>query len=582
MHAPSRWKAFLEERTGLPGALSRAVDVAMPGGPRWRRVFGASLVALLLLEALTGAAMMTVYSPGTSAAWSSTWYLDAVLPWGRLVRGLHHFGTHGIVVLLGLHLVQVVLDRATRRPRELNHLLGLGLGGLALFAAMTGFPLAWDQRGYWVSRIETGIIGSVPLVGPLLKRFLVGGAHYGQLTLTRFYTLHVWVVPLALLLGVWAHVAMVRRHGLKGDARRGDPEARWWPGQAARDGAAALLALAVVTWMARRWGVTLDAPADPSSHFPAVPEWFFSPLSQLLRYFHGPWQVVGTMVIPGALTTYVALLPWIDRSESRWRRALVLTPLLLAALGAAALGVEQRRGLASPAFVRSLREARATAGRARALARRGIPPEGPLEMVRNDPAVRPGELFAQHCGTCHAVRGVSQQRKGPRLDGFGSREWATAFVVWPDHPELMGTTEIHDMPPQHRRLRDEGVRAVAEWLYSRGYEPGEAAPDAALVTAGEAIYRRRCTTCHQGAGDTSETEAADRDAPNLDAWGSRAYLRSQIVNPGAPENYGARNHMPRFHDRLSERELGMVVDYVRSLRGRPAPAVRDEPEAPTP
>ncbi|MDB4928420.1 MAG: petB, partial [Myxococcaceae bacterium] len=339
---------------------------------------------------------------------------------------------------------------------------------------------------------------------------------------------------------------------------------------------------AVVTLLARRWGAPLSAPADASSHFPAVPEWFFSPLSQLLRYFPGRLQVIGTMIIPGALTTFVALVPWLDRSDRRWRRALVLSPLLLAGLGAVALGVEQRRGVATPEFVRSLREARATAGRARALARRGIPPEGPLDMLHNDPAVRPGELFAQHCGTCHAVRGVSTQRKGPRLDGFGSREWATAFVVWPDHPELMGTTAIHDMPPQRRRLHDDGVRAVSEWLYSRGYEPGEAAPDPALVAAGEAIYRRRCTTCHQGAGDTSETEAADRDAPNLDAWGSRASIRAQLLNPGAPENYGARNHMPRFHDRMSERELAMVVDYVRRLRARPAPAVTDEPGAPTP
>ena len=579
---PLGWKAFLEERTGLPSARARAFDVAMPGGPRWRRVFGASLAMLLLLEALTGVAMMTVYSPGITTAWSSTWYLEAVLPWGRMVRGLHHFGTHAIVVLLALHLAQVVIDRATRRPRELNYLLGLALAGLVLFATMTGFPLAWDQRGYWVSRIETGIIGSVPVLGPTLQRLLIGGTHYGQLTLTRFYTLHVWLVPLALLLGVWAHVAMVRRHGLKGDAARGDTDARWWPGQAARDALVALITVLLVTWMARRWGAPLDAPADPSSHYPAVPEWFFMPLSQLLKHFPGRRQIIGTMVIPGVLTTFLALLPWIDRSSSRLRRGLTLAPIALAGIGALVLGLELRRDLATPAFRRSERAAEATSRRARGLARAGIPPEGPLEMVRNDPAVRPGELFVQYCGTCHAVRGMSRQQKGPRLDGFGSRDWATAFLTWPDHPELMGTTEIHDMPGQRRRLHDDGMRAVSEWLYSRGYEPGEAAPESALVSAGEAIYRRRCTTCHQGEGDTTETEAADRDAPNLDAWGSRAYIRAQLINAGAPENYGARNHMPRFHDRLNEREMTMVVDYVRSLRTRPAPTVRDEPPSTTP
>ncbi len=580
MSKASQWREFLEERTGLPSAIGRAVDVAMPGGPRWRRVFGAVLAALLLLEAVTGVAMMTVYSPGTSTAWSSTWYLETVLPWGRLVRGLHHFGANAIVVVLLLHLAQVVIERATRRPRELNHLLGLALAGLVLFACMTGFPLPWDQRGYWESRIETSIIGSTPLVGPMLQRVLVGGAHYGQLTLTRFYTLHVWLVPLALLLGVWAHVAMVKRHGLVGDATRGDPEARWWPTQAARDGVASLVVVGVVAWMALRWGAPLDAPADGSSHYPAVPEWFFMPLSQLLKSFPGSRQIIGTMVIPGALVTFLALLPWIDRGPSRARRALALAPLLLAGVGAVVLGLQLRRDIHAPAFVRSQREAAATARRARSLARAGIPSEGPLEMLRNDPAVRPRELFAEQCGTCHAVRGVSEQRKGPRLDGFGSRAWATAFMVWPDHPELMGTTEIHDMPGQERRLREEGLRSVSEWLYSRGYEPGDAPYDPALVAAGETLYRRRCTTCHQGEGDTSGSEVADRDAPNLDAWGSRAYIRAQMLNPGAPENYGTRNHMPRFHDRLNERELTMVVDYVRSLRSRAAPSIQREPETP--
>ena len=228
MNSPSRWRSFLEERTGLPSALARAVDVAVPGGPRWRRVFGASLAAVLVLEAVTGLALMTTYAPGTTTAWSSTTCARcsprsatrACVPkWCRPRTRRPHGSTASM---------NHVLDRAAGRPRELNYLLGLALGGLSLFAAMTGFPLAWDQRGYWVSRIETGLIGSAPVVGPLLQRVLVGGAHYGQLTLTRFYALHVWLVPLALLLGVWAHVAMVRRHGLRGDAHRGDPEARWW------------------------------------------------------------------------------------------------------------------------------------------------------------------------------------------------------------------------------------------------------------------------------------------------------------------------------------------------------------------
>src|SRR5207244_2454544 len=146
-----------------------------------------------------------------------------------------------------------------------------------------------------------------------------------------------------------------------------------------------------------------------------------------------------------------------------------------------------------------------------------------------------------------------------------------------DRPDMMGTTEIHDMPGQHRRLHDDGLRAVSEWLFSRGIGAGEAPADAVLVAQGGALVRRRCTTCHQGEGDTSGADAADRDAPNLDAWGSRDWIRSQILDPGSRTNYGGRNHMPRFGDRMTDRELGMVVDFVRSLRDTAPPDLVVEP-----
>lgn len=575
-HPEGSARAWLEARTGLSASLAKAVDYTVNGGPRWSHATGAALLALLGTLALTGIAMSTVYAPGVNTAWSSTYWLEERLPWGHIVRGVHHFAAHAMVALGALHLGVAMVARSYRSPREVTWLLTLAIGGLVLAFAITGFPLAWDQRGYWSSRIETGIIGSVPVAGPYLQRFVLGGAQYGALTLTRFYTLHAMVLPLALAGLVSARLGLARKLGI-GTRVEGAEGTPWWPSQSARDAVLSAIVLAAVTYLGRRYGAPLDAPADPASHYPAVPEWFFSPLSQLLKLFPGSRQPIGTMVIPGLVTTYLAALPFIDRGTTLPRRALALTPVLLIALGAFALGRKLHRSTEAPEFARALREASHRAGRARALARQGVPVEGPLEMVRNDPEVRPQELFAQHCGTCHAANGISRERRAPRLDGFGSRQWAAAFLVWPDAPELMGTTQIHDMPSQQRRLRDDGVRAVSEWLYARGIEPGEPPADAALVAQGEALYRRRCTTCHQGAGDESGTEAADRDAPNLDAWGSRAYLRAQIETPGSASNYGARNHMTAFADRLSPREIEQVVDFMRRLRVRQGPAVVQPP-----
>jgi ubiquinol-cytochrome c reductase cytochrome b subunit len=343
---------------------------------------------------------------------------------------------------------------------------------------------------------------------------------------------------------------------------------------------AALVMVVLVVLIARAKGVVLDAPADPQSQYPARPEWYFSPLSQLLHHFQGPMQIVGTAVIPGLVTGYLAVLPFVD-SDKRVgvARLAALAPLALFAAGAAFLGWElasHDRG--DREFQKAQHAAQQERARALRLARRGISPDGPLDMMHNDPEVRPRALFAQHCGSCHAVRGVSTERKGPRLDGFGSRAWGAAFVAWPEHPELMGTSEIDDMQPM-RRLSDDDLRAVGEWLHAQGVARGEPAADVALVERAVPIIRDRCNGCHLGSLAPADAEGAARDAPNLDGWGSREWIYEQIVNPHRLEQYGARNKMPRFRDKLSERELQMIVEYVRSLRTREAPTLIRPPRA---
>lgn len=571
----------LEARTGFGAAARRAFDIRLPGGPSWRFTLGAAIVALLLVEVVTGVAMMTVYAPGVNTAWASTWFLERAVPWGHIVRGVHHVTSHALVVSLGAWVGVHALAGAHRRPREALWLLGIALGGLVLAFCITGFPLAWDQRGYWASRVETGIIGSMPLVGPRLQRIVIGGAEYGSLTVTRFFTLHVAVLPLALALVLGLRFSVLRHQGY--DAPEGaSRDDRYLPAQAWRDALVALGVTVAVVYFGRRLGAPLDAPADPTSQYPARPEWYFAPLSQLLHVFQGPRQLIGTVVIPGLLSTWLALLPWVQgRTTSPARKALALLPLALAGMGAARLSRDLSRSQAKPAFVRSLRGAEQERVRAHTLARQGVPPDGPLQMMRNDPARRPVALYKQYCGGCHAAQGISTARRAPRLDGFGGRDWARAFTVWPNHPELMGTTDITDMPGQSRRLGEEGVAAVAEWLHSRGLD-GEADPtlNAARVAQGQTLYRERCTRCHRGEGDTTETPFADRDAPDLDEWGSREWIRAQILRPGWQHLYGARNQMPAFRGRLTDEELNVLVEFVWSLRHRPAPTPRNAPPRP--
>ncbi|MBX3225167.1 MAG: cytochrome bc complex cytochrome b subunit, partial [Labilithrix sp.] len=285
---------FLDERTGIKRLGAHLLDEPIKGGARWAYVFGSALLGSFMVQAVTGVALMTSYAPSDKTAWASVHFIQFQQAGGWLVRGLHHFGAQAMVILLGAHLAQVALFGAYKKPREVTWWLGLGLLAITLGFALTGYLLPWDQKGYWATRVATNIAGTVPVVGDATQRLLQGGPEYGSLTLTRFYTLHVVVLPALLVALVAAHVALFRRHGVtppaKADLSRVDA---FFPKQLFKDVVAVLAVVGIVFVLAiREHGAPLDAPADPSSDYPARPEWYFLALFQLLKYFHGPLEIV--------------------------------------------------------------------------------------------------------------------------------------------------------------------------------------------------------------------------------------------------------------------------------------------------
>jgi ubiquinol-cytochrome c reductase cytochrome b subunit len=592
---------FLEERVGISAIRRHTLDAPIPGGAHWNRVFGSVLLWLLFIEFATGIALAMIYSPSAHSAWSSVFYIEHHFRWGHLVRGLHHWAGQAMLILTIFHLLVTIAIGAYKRPREVNWWAGLALAGLVFLGVHSGALLPWDQKAFWTTRVEASIASTVPIVGTFTQRMIQAGNDLTSLSVTRMYGVHVGLVPVLFLVVVLAHVALMRKHGPTPppsfpDELVRDPEAArakalrvgvHWPDQAARNALASVIVVGIVWWLARSKGAPLEGPADPDGDYPARPEWFLLGLYKLRHAFEGPKEIIATVIIPGLLTGYFVALPFIDRSPSRAiskriPHVVVPTLILAAVVGYTAVGM--RADARDTAFQRARQQVDQNAARAFQLAANGIPPEGPLDMVHNDPQRRPRELFEEHCAQCHApvgtpardAHGQRTNARAPTLDGFGTREWLRALLNNPDATDLFGRTEIHEMPSQTRRLRDD-FDAVVEYVYAQSLERGDAPANEALVRRGDEVYHQRCTMCHQGAGDQSETDAADRDAPDLTGWGSRAYLRNQILHPDAPQNYGARNHMPSFADRLQGRELEWVIDYTLSLRARPAPVVAPPP-----
>lgn len=564
-----RLDAWLDSRTGHRAILRNALHEHVPGGARWRYVFGSVITVLILVQVVTGVALELYYSPSTTDAWASVNYIQTQVWMGSLLRGVHHFGASAIVIVMAMHLMQTAWAGAFRAPREMNWIAGFVLLQIILGLALTGYLLPWDQKGYWATQVATSIAGTLPLIGPKLQMFLQGGTSYGNLTLTRFHTLHVMLLPAALFSVIGIHIALFRKHGVTPpDLPKEELERKagmFFPDQLLLDTICSIVAVGVIFWLAWRVGAPLEAPADPSSQYLARPEWYFLPLFQLLKYFEGGAELVGTVILPGLAMGFVAALPFLHTALSRHspsaHRMLAgaLTLGLVGVGGLGALAVRSDRN--DPAVAALAERAHEEALEARRLASMGgVPASGPLNLYRNDPIVWGHRVLAVQCQKCHMACDTTPYKGSPCLEGYGSRAWIARFLRNPREPHFFGNTKIDDMEPYTGP--QESVDALTEFIYSQG---GRKDVTEALAKKGEALFDSEgCASCHSLDGVGSGV------APDLKGWASREWTHAFIRTPGHSRFFGEMNEMETFdHLRLPEEDLQAVTAWLHAQGSQP-------------
>ena len=272
---------WFDDRTGMRGLIHEALYESVPGGARWRYVWGSTLVVAFVTQLVTGIFLWMAYSPSTQTAWESVYYIQYEMTGGWLLRGIHHFMAQAMVVLLALHFVQVVWDGAYRAPRELNFVTGLLLMLIVLGLSLTGYLLPWDQKGYWATNVSTELASQAPLAGGVVKKLALGGSSYGHHTLTRFFALHAGVLPGALMVLLVIHLALFRRHGIHAKEPKRGADVMFWPDQVLKDSVAALAVLVNsrlgtrrFTMVGRNWHGTCR-PCQPLRRGPTR-NWYFS------------------------------------------------------------------------------------------------------------------------------------------------------------------------------------------------------------------------------------------------------------------------------------------------------------------
>jgi ubiquinol-cytochrome c reductase cytochrome b subunit len=478
---------WIDDRIGLVSAMDRQLDRPLKGGASWRYVLPGTLLFAFLVEVITGLVLWASYSPSAQTAWESVYWFQEVTQAGWLVRGIHFFAGHAMVVLAGLYVAQLVLTGMYRAPREFLFWAAVLMLLVLLGLLLTGDLLRWDQEGYWATRVRVGFLTLIPKIGGDAVKLVLGGSDFGHLTLTRFVVLHVGVLSLAFAILVCWHNRMLARAGLPGREKAvaggpgnkpaGDRPQSYWPGQALRNLLAAIVLSAVVGLLCVQnyWrgphtgqrpgeylGAPLGAPADPIDSFAAArPEWAFRPLYQLAGLFKSStigntglsWQIVPIFGITSGLVLLVFLMPVVGKLAvgHRFNVALLLA-IVAGAVGLGAMSVwsdrrdakyqsastfgEETARLARE-LVRPPLEGSAAAGAqsgnraAASLASPpdGIPAGGALALVHSDHKMVGRALFHQHCASCHNYtdaegRGVvSEKPSAPNLYGFGSRPW---------------------------------------------------------------------------------------------------------------------------------------------------------------
>ncbi len=205
---------WLEERSGLVGGVRYFLFRKVPSDTNWMQTLGSAALTAFLVQAITGVILAMYYKPDPKDAYSSIQNITDHVTLGWLVRGMHKWGASVFIILMFLHMGRVFLFGAYKYPRELNWIVGVLILVMGMMEGFTGYLLPWDQTAYWASVVGINLNGTAPFLGPWLAQFLRSGQEIGADTLTRFYSLHMLLIPGGIMALIGLHLYLVVRLGV--------------------------------------------------------------------------------------------------------------------------------------------------------------------------------------------------------------------------------------------------------------------------------------------------------------------------------------------------------------------------------
>lgn len=345
-------KRFLEARFDVETAehfIDKQVHKRLPPHTGWLNVFGSLALLLFISQTITGILLLIYYRPTPEAAHNSIKYITAEVHFGWLYRQIHAWGASVMIVAVVLHMIRTYFMGAYKKPRELTWVTGVLIFLVTITFGFTGYLLPWNQIAFWATTVGTESAAKVPVIGEWLQYFLRGGVAVTGETLSRFFVVHVILLPWLLTGLIALHLFLMRLNNLATlepvdeekpfDPKHGVP---FVPVHVAKEAVVAVLLLAVLVTLSVVFPWEIGEPADPLSTPPHIkPEWYFLPSYQLLKYFKGQFGAIlgiGACSLPFLL---LFLWPFLDRGKDRHprKRPLAVGVGLLGLVAAVFLGI---------------------------------------------------------------------------------------------------------------------------------------------------------------------------------------------------------------------------------------------------
>jgi ubiquinol-cytochrome c reductase cytochrome b subunit len=474
-------RGWLNRRTGLDTLLRGALDEPIPGGARFAYIFGSGLLFIFLSQIITGVFLALYYVPSADHAHTTVAYITKTVTAGSFLRSLHSYGSSAMIIVLLLHLSQTYLYGAYKGRRELLWVSGCTLFGLILGMAFTGYLLPWDQRSYFATAVGTNAVSEVPLVGESLSRLMRGGTDMGTLTISRFFVAHIFLIPAFIFALVASHIFLFRKAGAAGPVTEDpfDPKQKtelFYPRQVLMDLCLTALLIVGLGFLAFLAPVQLGPPANPAdAQYIPRPEWYYLPIFQWLKYWHGAASVIGILIIPTVLVLAILALPFLDRGIERrpWKRPAAMGAYAFVMFAVVGLGLRSRYvDTHDPGVAQQLAKQKTEESE---YMRKPFEPElssaslAAANVALADPLAAKGKgIFeAQTCNACHGDGGIGTVA-GPPLLGVGAKYSPEQIAEFVKHPTAKMTAG--GMPTVN--LPADDLKALVAYLESLSHGKG--------------------------------------------------------------------------------------------------------------